>query len=452
MCCSLRFTACAFALASASCVFAPPGYDDERERVTTAGNLYVQPVERRTVPELPPHPTWREVLDRAFHSNGDLEVAYFEWRAAVERVEMAAGWPNTDLMPSFSYMFSNDSMKAWDRTTVGLGFDGSESLQLPVKTRKAAEVALADARAAGERFRAAKFDVQRRVLDAWLDVALVEERLRIAQSDLELLRVVSSTAAPRVQAGGPQRDLVKADIEVREAENRLLNLAAQARAMRAMLNGMLAREPHAELDVGEALPEPRPLPDDDAEVIALGLDANPDLGALLHRIAGREDALELARLMYLPDFDPFAGVTGSVSQMVGAAVMLPTTLPEIRAGIAEARAMLSEARAMERQARFDRTASFVAALVVLRNSTREAQLFEANVLPAAELVADTTRQSYAAGSADLLELIEAQRALLDVRLMIAEARTERERRVAEIEQLAGIDLETLYPRNEDRRP
>ena len=78
--------------------------------------------------------------------------------------------------------------------------------------------------------------------------------------------------------------------------------------------------------------------------------------------------------------------------------------------------------------------------------TPDPGVIEVNVPPAHswdELVANTSQQSYAAGSADLLELIEAQRALLDVRLLIAEVRIERERRAAEIEQLAGIDLETL---------
>lgn len=445
-----ELAACALALAGAGCVLAPAGYDDERERSDSAGEPYRLPPEQRELPELAANPTWRDVLERAFLANGDLEAAYFEWRAAVERVEAVAGWPNTDLMPSFSYMFSSGSMKAWDRTTVNLAFDGSENLLLPVKTRKAAEVALAEARVAGERFRAAKFDLQRQVLVAWLDLALAEERRRIARTDLELLRVVVGTAAPRVQTGGPQRDLLKAEIEVREAENRLLNVEAEAHAMRAMLNGMLAREPGASLEIGSELPEPRPLPSDDARVLALGVDANPELAALVEQVAGREDALELARLMYLPNINPFAGFTGGVSQVVGAAVMLPTTLPEIRAGIAEARAMLSEARAMERQVRLDRAASFVAALVVLRNSARETELFTGGVLPAVELLAHVTRQSYAAGSADLLELIEAQRTLLNVRLAIAEARVERERRAAEIEQLAGIDLEALSPGPQDR--
>jgi cobalt-zinc-cadmium efflux system outer membrane protein len=445
---SARAAAALVAATLAGCVLAPEGYDDERERAMAAGELYAAPFEERKVPELAAQPTWRDVLERAFLANGDLESAYFEWRAAVERVEMAAGWPNTNLMPSFSYMFSSGSMKAWDRTTVNVGFDASENLELPVKTRKAAELALADARAAGERFRQAKFALQRQVLDAWLDLVLADERSRVARRDLELLRVIASSAAPRVQAGASQHDLVKADIEVRKAENNLLDVESELRAMHATLNGMLAREPDAPLELADELPEPRPLPEDE-RVLALGVSTNPELAALVERVAGREDALELARLMYLPNFNPFAGFTGSVSQVVGVAVMLPTTLPEIRGGIAEARAMLSEARAMERQTRLDRAASFVAALIALRNSERGSALFESQVLPAAQLLADTTRQSYAAGVADLLELIEAQRTLLDVRLMVAETRVERERRAAEIEELAGIDLETLVSTEEE---
>ncbi len=281
---------------------------------------------------------------------------------------------------------------------------------------------------------------------------LAEENARIARADLELLRVIAATAAPRVQAGGPQRDLLQADIEVGAAENRFLSADAEARAIRSLLNGMLAREPDAQLEPGHELPEPRYLPEDDARLLELGVGANPELAALLQQVAGREDALELARLMALPNFNPFAGFTGSVSQMVGVAVMLPTTLPEIRSGIAEARAMLAEARALERQSRLDRGARFVAALIALRNSERASALFEGQVLPAAQLMTDTTRQLYAAGTAGLIELIEAQRTLLDVRLMIAEARVERERRAAEIEQLAGLDLEALASNEEDRQP
>ena len=105
--------------------------------------------------------------------------------------------------------------------------------------------------------------------------------------------------------------------------------------------------------------------------------------------------------------------------------------------------MLRGARAALRQAQLDRRASFVAALYVLRFSERQAAFLAGEVLPAAEQVLGSARQSYATGEASFLDLIDAQQVLLDVRLVIAEARIERERRLAELEELAGLDVETL---------
>ena len=42
-------------------------------------------------------------------------------------------------------------------------------------------------------------------------------------------------------------------------------------------------------------------------------------------------------------------------------------------------------------------------------------------------------------------MVDAQRTLLDIRQMIAETRIEREKRLAELEALAGVDIETIKP-------
>jgi outer membrane protein TolC len=148
-------------------------------------------------------------------------------------------------------------------------------------------------------------------------------------------------------------------------------------------------------------------------------------------------------MMYIPDINPMASFTGSVSQMVGAMVMLPTNAPRIRGMIDEARAMVRESQAMLRQSHSDRAAAFVAALVGLRNAERQTRVFEETILPRAEQTLSSSRQAYSTGTGTFIELVDAQRTLLDVRLLIVEARAEREKRLAELEELAGVDIETL---------
>jgi outer membrane protein TolC len=222
----------------------------------------------------------------------------------------------------------------------------------------------------------------------------------------------------------------------------LATMQSQLPGMRAMLNAMLARPTDAPLPPPARMPE-RPVLADDARILAIGVSANPELKALAYEVQGRSDAIERARMEYLPDINPMAGFTGSVSQMLGAEIMLPTAIPKIRGMVTEARADLARMQAMQRQTKADRAAQYVAALYAMRNAERQASLFEKQILPAAKQVLDNVRQAYTAGTGMYLDLIEAQRTLLDVRLTIAEAKAAREKSLAELEALAGVDFETL---------
>ena len=430
-------------LALGGCVLAPPGTGDEHARLRLASPAFEPRFEARQLPEMPAIADWRDILSRAFLANGELESSYFEWKAAFARIDEVATWPNSNVALSFSYMFSSGNMKAWNRTTIGAGFDPSMNLSLPVKTRTAGKVALDAAREAGDKFRAVKFDLQRRVLLAYLDLALTEERMRIERDNLAFLKLLADSAADRAAAGGPMQDLFKALIESQTAQNDLAGLEAKASSMRGMLNGMLGRDAGAPIEFAPNLPAPRPVAADDAKLIAVAVAQNPELAALAQQVAGRADAVELARLAYLPDVIPSASITGSLSQSLGAMLMLPTKLPAIRAAIDEAQSMTRSAEAMLRQAKQDRAASFVADLYLMRNAERESLLYRERIVPAARQLVSSSRNAYAAGSVVFADLIDSERMFIAVRRMVAEAQIERERRLSELEALAGVDIETL---------
>jgi outer membrane protein TolC len=433
----------AIALSLGGCVLSPPGTSEQQAKVAASSQGFETPVAARDLPELPPGATWRDFLSRAFRANGELQSAYFEWKAALTRIDQAAVWPNSNVALTFSYMFSSENVKAWNRTTLGVGFDPAMNLTLPVKARAAGKVALDAAREAGEKFRAVKFDIQRKVLSAYLDLALSEEFIRIDEDNLTLLKLLVESASTRAQAGGPLQDLLKAQIESQGAENDLASEQAKAASMRSMLNALLGRDAQAPLVLPAGLPPARPITSDDSRLIAAAVAQNPELGALAQQVAGREDAIELARLAYLPDFSPSASITGSLSRSLGTMLMLPTRAPAIRAAIAEAHAVRESAEAMLRQGRKERGASFVANLYLMRNAEREAQLYRDRVLPAARELVSSSLGAYAAGNVGFADLVDSERMLLTMRRMLAEAQIEREERLADLEALAGVDIETL---------
>lgn len=83
------------------CTLTPAGAKQERARFEASGRPCARRIEQRILPELEPVPSWQSVRQRALLANGDLEVSYFEWRAAMERMDQAAAHPNTDLSLGF---------------------------------------------------------------------------------------------------------------------------------------------------------------------------------------------------------------------------------------------------------------------------------------------------------------------------------------------------------------
>ncbi|HEX8340408.1 MAG TPA: TolC family protein [Tepidisphaeraceae bacterium] len=426
------------------CVLAPEETKHEQEALRTAGDSFERPFDLRTLPEVPAEPTWPVLVDRAMRANGEVEAAYHEWAAAVHRVEQAGGYPNTPLSTSFSYGLRGGG-SAFDRTSVTVGPDPMENLAFPPKVYQAAKIALDDAKAARHRFAAKAFEVRRGVLGGWIAYALQAERVRIQGENVRLLKLLSETAASRVQAGGPQQDLIRAETAFRIGQNELANLEAMLPQQRAQLNAALARPPDAPLPPPALMPLPRAMTLDDASLLALAAERNPRLEMLVNQVRGRANAIELARLQYVPDFNPFLGVTGSVSQVIGLGISIPTLLPELRGKVREARADLGGMMATYRQTKFDTAAGVVAALVTLRNSERQAALYDQQIIPATDRLLSLAREGYAAGAGTFLDLIDAQRTSLDARIGLAEARAARESTLADLEALLGVDLEALTP-------
>jgi cobalt-zinc-cadmium efflux system outer membrane protein len=70
-------------------------------------------------------------------------------------------------------------------------------------------------------------------------------------------------------------------------------------------------------------------------------------------------------------------------------------------------------------------------------------LYRARVVPAARQLVSSSRNAYAAGTLVFADLIDSERMFISVRRMVAQAQIEREQRLAELEALAGVDVETL---------
>ncbi len=424
----------------AGCALRPAGEREQRRALEAAAAAWEAP----TPPALPEKPTADDYLQHAFYANAELRARYWQWYAAVEQIPQDASWPG--IAVQFSYMFSKENMKRWDRTTLAMSNDPMSGVPLPSKLAAAGRRALEEARAAAARFEKAKFILQGKVLSEYYGLALLAESIRIRAQDAALLKVVVELAATRVKAGtATQADLLAAQTELDLARNDLETLRARVPALAARLNALVGRPAAAPVPLPEALPEPRPLPVSDDAVIRFGSERSSELAALAHEVAGSQEALHIARQRYLPDFGLMASITGNVEKMLGVMLMLPTQLEAIKAGIAQARANLYAAEAARVQYERDLAASFTLNLYILRNNERQMELLEKTILPRAEQAAAVAQTAYANNKLTFGEMLGFVRTLLDVRLVIAELRTGREKALADIETWTAMDAEVMPP-------
>lgn len=435
-----RVAGFAAALALAACAVHPVGESDERDRAEQALKELDEPIEPA---ELPDHPVLKDYLRAAFHSDLDLRERYWRWRAALERIPQEASPPNPAL--TFSYLFSDQSMSAWDRTTLGITNDPMSNLELPNKLATRGRRALEEARAAGLRFEAAKFALQNEVTTLYLDLALHNVQLRAQEETVALLQVQAEEVESRLTSGkAMQEQALRARDELERAQSQLETLHAQLPLLFVRMNVLIGRPAGAPLPLPEGLPEPRAVDARDDELIALAAQRSPELGALAHQVAGRDEALTMARQQWIPDFGLTLNVMGSIATSVGGMVVLPLRVEAIRGAIAEAEANLrAEQSARERYAR-NVAATFVLDLAVLHETERQIDLFERVFLPRAKAVAQAADTSLTTGRGAFADVVMARRAAIDTSLLLAQLRVDREKTLAAIDAWSAVDVEALH--------
>ncbi|MBL8859535.1 MAG: TolC family protein [Planctomycetes bacterium] len=431
------------ALLFSACVLAPEGLDDEQTRLADNGTPYLAQRSERELPELSARPTWRELLQRAFLTHGEIEAAWQEWRAAVARVTGESTWPSTNVEIGFEHMFSPSRMSAWERTSLGVGFDPDTMLELPFKTELMGKVALADARAAGERFRAAKFALQRDFLERWVELARLEEEIALKAEILALQSSASSAAERAAVIGSGSASLVRTKIELAVLENEILGLQSSALQAAARLRGIAHVTSEVVISARDSWPLRDAPPVADDVILAHAALSNPALTELARAVEGREDALELARAAWWPNISPRAGLTGSVTRFFGASFSLPVALPRVRAEIEQAKADLARYTALAHQGATDVNAAVTAELLALREAERAHAFLKDTIIPLANELSFFAGSAYAGGTASQMEWIDAMRAVIDARLALLAARAAREVSLARLEEWMGIDWGTL---------
>jgi len=372
-------------------------------------------------------------------NNPGLEAAFIRWKAALEKVPQATALPDPALTYGY-FIRQADMSRARQELAVTQMFPwfGKRGL--------AGRVALEEANARRYEFEAQRVKLARRIKQDYFEYYYLARVVDIMEENVTLLTNLEGVARANFRSGKAQfADVIKAQVELGNLQDRLRTAKDVLRPAIAKLNAALNRASDASLPPPGALP-PGVVDVNEEHAQALVIENNPELKALDAMAAKENSRIKLAKKDFYPSFSLGLGymdmedskMTDPVSGMV--MLNLPIWREKYRAGVREASAGYEAALKQEQDLRNNLLADLQMALFRVRDAERKIDLYSNALIPKARQALEVSQQSLEAGKAGFLDVIDAERTLLEFGLSHERARADHEQAIAEIEMIIAEEL------------
>lgn len=377
-----------------------------------------------------------------------LRSAFYNWLAAVERAGYAGALPD----PTFSYSRFIENVE----TRVGpqnQRFNIKQSFPWFGTLGARKDIATAAANASYQKFESERLRLFYRVKRAYYELYYVGQDILLTGDNLQLLTFWESVARSKYKAALVQHpDIIKAQVELGLLEDRLLSLQDKLLPAKARLRAALDLPDSIELP----LPSTIAITESDLQekiVLAAAVENNPDLQSLEQIVASRYASVRLARKANLPNFtvgfdyietgkaiNAATPGSGADPWMVGVGISLPVWLGTNRSKRREAAAKLHQAEYNLLDARNRMIAYTRHLLFEYSNALRKIRLYRDGLIPKGEQSLNVNYASYQAGKLDFLNVLDAQRQLLNFQLQFERSTVDLENSRAELEMITGQKL------------
>jgi outer membrane protein, heavy metal efflux system len=416
---------------------------------------------------------WTQARADGFSSNGDpvldgylrlaldrnpgLGRALALYRAALQRLPQVSALP--DPMLAFTNYLRTPETRVGSQTNAI-----TLSQQFPWFGTLGVREQVAAKEAAGyrQRFEAARDQVARQVKIAYYSLAFLDMALDINEEERLLLDHYEKLAEARYQQGaGLQQAVVKLQVEITRVQNRLEELKSGRVDAEASLNALLNRP--AETPVAAVkLPSVPAATIDYTELYRVGRRNRPEVLASLLEIERDEKRIDLARKDYWPSFTVGGTFVNVDSRPIVAGAMpidqngknvfslnlginLPVHRSKYDAEVAEAT-----------EAKIASTHGYRDAVNAVESSIRETgfhigtlrnqmALFNTTLIPQAQQSLRSAEAAYSTGSLGVLDLLDSERVLLEVRLGLAQLTTDYMKSLADMERATGAPFPEVKP-------
>jgi len=392
--------------------------------------------------------TLEDYLRIAALQNAGLESAFEQWKAALEQIPQAKTLPD----PKFTYGYfireietrTGPQKQRFSITQTFPWFGTIES-----KT----DIASTKAKVAYQNYEAKKLELFYNVKNSFYEYVYLGKAIDIARQNVELLKYLEEVARTRYATStGGHPDIIRAQIELAILEDKLKSLEKLQEPIVAGLNSILNRKSDLPLN-WPVLENTEPVTLEKEKLIDIMISNNPKLIAQDFDIASAKAGIELAKKKFYPDIslgldwiqtdnaiNPGVKDSGQDPIIAMLTVNLPIWTESYKAAEIQARTQARILSAHKQQSINDLVTQFEKSFYEFEDSARKISLYEDTLIPRAQEMLEASETSYKAGNLDFLNLIDAQRTLLEFKLSFEREFTKNMQNKAALEMLTGQNL------------
>jgi outer membrane protein, heavy metal efflux system len=381
-----------------------------------------------------------DYLAYAAANSAALRSAFYRWRATVERIPQATSLPD----PMLGYGYFLESFTA-RRPMEQHIFELSQTFPWFGKLRLAGDAASLAAEAAAHEYESMRLSLFLDVRRAYYELYQLGRDVEVTRDNLELLSQFEAIVRARFRAAqATHADVVRVQVELGRMEDRLRQLNDLRRPAAARFNAVLNRSPEAPIVWPRHIPDER-LDTGSHELLARLREGNPGLHAMESEVERERTETRLARRNYYPDVTVggMYALRGNDPLLARISINVPIWPGRYAAGVREASARRIAA-AYARHEEVNRLgAELYEVLFDHDDAQRRIELYSATLLPKARESLQASLTAFQGGTTTFLELLDAERTLLEFQLAESRARTDRAIALARLDALVGSPVPRL---------
>ena len=386
----------------------------------------------------------------ATSNNQSLVAAFNQWKAALEEIL------EVDVLPDPRFTFRYFIVPIETRAgPMKSSYALSQTFPWIGKLRLKGEKAEKEAMVLKTRFDYLLLETIFIVKKAYYEYSYLCRSIAVTEEILEILSYVDEVSRNAYAANDvPFADVIRSQVELGKVEDQLRSLRDFVKPIAAKLNAAM------NLPVAYHLPLPCTISSinipfsDEALYLSLK-ENNPQLVAFDFMAKGEEIAMELAKKEFYPDFTfgietdrigraRSRGVfnSGKAPWSATVSINIPIWQKNRRAAVRKAKKRIDSAHEGRRGVEEDLSADLELALYKYRDAQRKMDLYGRTLVPKAKESLSVILKAFTTEKKNFIDLIDAERTLLEIELTYERSLTDQAIYVSEVEFLTAQEWQT----------